>query len=81
MSKILKKYKKEERVLTNEELEEINRQIFSVQEEFKTLNVMYEEKKYDKYYFEQSKKIGNALSKYKKRLKQGLKINKKLGVL
>lgn len=78
MRKMLKKYKKEEKILTNEELEAIKWQISFIQQEFKILNAMYEEKAYDKYYFEKSKKYGNDLDKYKKRLKEGLIANKKM---
>lgn len=78
MGKILKKMKNENKILTNQELKEIKNQIYFIQEEFKALDAMYKDKSYDSYYFEKSKNLGNKLEKHKRRLRQGLKINKKL---
>lgn len=77
MGKMIKKMKND-KVLTNEELAFIKAVIIGIEEEFETLNAMYQEKAYDKTYFEKSKKLGEDLKKYQRRLKQGLKINKEL---
>lgn len=72
---ILKKYKKnEDIILTNQELEDIKKRLNEIQEEFLFLNNFPK----DKMYFEKVKTLGEEMGRLKKRLQQGLKINKKL---
>lgn len=77
MGKMIKKMNNE-KALTKEELAFMKLVLIGIEEEFDTLNAMYQKKAHDKYYFEKSKKLGENLKKYQKRLKQGLKVNKKL---
>lgn len=72
---ILKKYKKnEDRILTNQELEDIKQRLNEIQEEFIFLNNFPK----DKMYFEKVKTLGQEMGSLQKRLRQDLKINKKL---
>lgn len=71
---------KNRKILTNDELEKIKTRIYNIKNEFEQLNSEYKKPKkaYDTYYFKKSRLLGNELKTLQKKLKQGLKANKKL---
>lgn len=71
---------KNRKLLTNDELEKIKTRIYNIKNEFEQLNSEYKKQKksYDTYYFKKSRLLGNELKTLQKKLKQGLKANKKL---